>query len=262
MQASAHLCQEAKLKIEMESVGYHDGDTTLSGMFVTDADRTEPRPGVLVVHGGAGLDEHAKGRARRMAALGYVAFACDMYGVGVPGNRERIVQTIGALRAEPGRLARRASAGLDVLLRHPQVDGRIGAIGYCFGGLSVLELARSGRALAGVVSVHGTLEASARATPGSIYTTILVLHGSLDPHVPTAQVTGFADEMRDAGADWYLIVYGGAQHGFTHETADGARTPGVAYHALADERSSRAIADFFSEVFGAASQQAAAPPLR
>ena len=237
------------LRIETQAVMYQDDHSHLAGLFVTDGERRDRRPGVLVVHGGAGLDDHARGRARRMAALGYVVFACDMYGDGVAGDRQRIIATIGALRAEPGRLARRARAGLEQLLRHPQVDGRVASIGYCFGGLTVLELARSGCDLAGAVSVHGSLDTPRPAEPGSIRARILVLHGSLDPHVPTAQVTGFVDEMHHARADWQLIVYGGAQHGFTHEDADGTRTPGVAYHALSDARSSVAIAAFLREVF-------------
>jgi dienelactone hydrolase len=241
------------LTITTELVSYTDGSVPLTGSFASDAGHNRhrgTRPGVLVVHGGAGLDDHAKGRARLIAELGYVALACDMYGDGVAGNRQRIMATIGALRADRDRLAKRGQAGIDLLKSHPQVDGRIAAVGYCFGGMTVLEMARHGAELAGVVSVHGSLETTRPAGPGAIRAKVLVCHGALDPHVPTAQVTAFADEMRDARADWQLIVYGGAMHGFTHETADGTQTPGVAYHGPSDARSSLAIRVFLAEAFG------------
>jgi dienelactone hydrolase len=236
----------SRLTIETELVGYADGQTRLTGYLAWDAERSDTRPGVLVVHGGAGLDDHAKGRARRMAALGFVTLACDMYGEGVAANRERVVSE---LRSDPDRLVARALAGVSLLKAHPQVDGRMAAVGYCFGGMTVLEMARHGVELGGVVSVHGSLEASRPARRGDVRAKVLACHGALDPHVPTAQVTAFADEMRDAGADWQLIVYGGAVHGFTHEHADGTQTPGVAYHAPSDARSAIAIQGFLAEVF-------------
>jgi dienelactone hydrolase len=234
--------------IQTELIGYSDGSVKLTGYFACDAARLGARPGVLVVHGGAGLDEHAKGRARRLAALGYVTLACDMYGEGVPGNRQRIMETIAELRADPTRLTRRGLAALSLLQSHPLTDGRVAAVGYCFGGMAVLEMARDGADFAGVVSVHGTLATAHRAPSGGIRAKVLVCHGALDPHVPTEQVTTFADEMRDAGADWQLCVYGGAMHGFTHEHADGTM-PGVAYHAASDARSSIAIQVFLAEAF-------------
>ena len=121
-------------------------------------------------------------------------------------------------------------------------------MGYCFGGMTVLELARSGIDLAGVVSVHGSLETARPAEAATIKTRILVCHGALDPHVPMTHVTAFTEEMNRAGADYQVIVYSGAMHGFTHETETGQQ-PGVAYHALSDARSSRAIQTFFDEIF-------------
>jgi dienelactone hydrolase len=236
------------MTLTTQPVRYHDETTTLNGLFFWDGTRQDRRPGVLIVHGGAGLDDHAKGRARRFAESGFVALACDMYGEGVVGNRERVMRCITDFQQDPGRLCRRAQPALDLLVTHPQVDGQLAAVGYCFGGMVVLELARSGIGLAGVVSVHGSLATNRPASPGTIKAKLLVCHGALDPHVPTAQVTGFADEMSDAGVDYQLIVYGGAVHGFTHETATGQQ-PGVAYHALADARSSKAILAFFEEVF-------------
>jgi dienelactone hydrolase len=238
------------MKINTEAVAYRDGDTELTGQFAWDAERSDKGPGILVVHGGAGLDSHAKGRATRLAELGFVAFACDMYGNGVAGNRERVMARIAELRDDTAKLWQRAGAGIEVLKSHPLADGRVAAVGYCFGGMVALELARSGANIVGAVSVHGSLGTARPAQAGAVKATILVCHGALDPHVPMTQVNAFVQEMNEAGADWQLIVYGGAMHGFTHET--GPAVPGVAYNALADARSAAAIQDFFSEIFGRA----------
>jgi dienelactone hydrolase len=140
------------MRLETEAIAY--GDARLNGFFAIDSDRIGKRPGVLVVHGGAGLDDHARGRARRFAAAGFAAFACDMYGEGVTGSREQIVRHIGELRANRGAIVRRVQAALDILSSRPEVDSRLAAVGYCFGGMIVLEYARSGAIIAGVVSVH------------------------------------------------------------------------------------------------------------
>jgi dienelactone hydrolase len=236
------------MKMNIQAVAYRDGDTELTGQVTWDAERGDPRPGILVVHGGAGLDSHAKGRATRLAELGFVAFACDMYGNGVAGNRERVMARIAELRDDTTKLCQRAGAGIDVLRSHPLVDGRVAAVGYCFGGMVALELARSGADIAAAVSVHGSLSTARLAQAGGVKAKILVCHGSLDPHVPMTQVNAFVQEMNDAGVDWQLMVYGSAMHGFTHET--GPAVPGVAYNAMADARSATAIQDFFNETFG------------
>lgn len=230
-----------------QTIEYRDGDTQLSGVLFTDPARTTKCPGLFLVHAGAGLDDHAKGRAKSYAELGFVVFACDMYGPSVIGNRERIMAKLGEMRSDPAKLCQRARAGLDILTAQPQVDGRIAAIGYCFGGMTVLQMARSGMDLAAAVSVHGSLATVQPATAGSIKAKILVCHGALDPHVPMAHVTSFVDEMKGAGADWQLIMYGGALHGFTHPAP--SPFPGVAYNAAADARSTIAINDFFAELF-------------
>jgi len=234
--------------IETRDVRYRDGDEALNGVFMWDAAAPPRRPGVLVIHGGAGLDDHARGRARRFAEAGFVAFACDMYGESVAGKRDRVMQHIGELRRDRAALCRRAQAGIDQLASHAQTDGRMVAVGYCLGGMVGLELARAGIDLAGVVSVHGGLETTRPAEPSTIKTRVLVCHGALDPHVPMAHVAAFTDEMNRAGADYQLIVYGGAMHGFTHETAI-QPVNGVAYNAPADARSARAIQAFADELF-------------
>jgi dienelactone hydrolase len=236
------------MRLETEQIAYRDGDARLSGFLAIDADFSGKRPGILVVHGGAGVDEHARGRARRFAESGFVVFACDMYGEGVTGNRERTIQQIGDLRHNRTAIVRRVQPAIEILSSRPEVDGRIAAVGYCFGGMIVLEYARSAATIAGVVSVHGSLETASPAEPSSIRARMLVCHGALDPHVPMSQVTAFAEEMKSAGADYQVIVYGAAMHGFTHETATGQQ-PGVRYHAQSDARSSVAIREFFRELF-------------
>ena len=230
-------------------IPYQDGDTPLTGFLVWDGARGDKRPGILVVHGGAGLDDHAKERARRLAGLGFVAFACDMYGDGVAGDRQRVMARIMELRDDPERLCRRAQAGIQILASRPEADGRLAAVGYCFGGMTVLQLARSGADLAGVVSVHGSLKTTSLAKPSQMKAKVLVCHGALDPHVPMTDVTAFSEEMNRAEADWQLLILGGAMHGFTHEDAAQSKMPGVAYHAVADARSSTAIKMFLAELF-------------
>jgi dienelactone hydrolase len=236
------------MTLETEQFVYRDDDARLHGFFAVDSDRVGKRPGVLVVHGGAGVDDHARGRARRFAEAGYAVFACDMYGEGVTGNRDQIMRQIGVLRTNRRALVRRLGAALEILSSRPEVDSRLAAVGYCLGGMVVLEYARSSATICGVVSVHGNLQTTSPAGSSSIRARILVCHGALDPHVPMSQVTAFADEMKNAGADYQLIVYGNAMHGFTHETATGQQ-PGVKYDAQTDGRSSVAIHGFFTELF-------------
>lgn len=234
------------MRMQEQEIDYCDQAAELSGLMVWDGG-DQPRPGALLVHGGAGLDEHARCQARRLARLGIAVFACDMYGKSVTGDRERVLSTIQELTADRTNMARRAHAGVDVLASHPVVTGQLAAIGYCFGGRAVLDLARTGADLAGAISVHGSLSSAKPAGAGEITAKLLVCHGALDPHVPAEQVLGFIEEMNGAHADYQLIVYGGAMHGFTHEP--GATSPGVAHHAPSDQRSFAAIATFLSEVF-------------
>jgi dienelactone hydrolase len=231
-----------------ETVTYEDGEITLHGVLMYDQARRGRRPGVLVLHGGAGLDDHAKGRAGRFAAAGFIAFACDMYGAGVMGHRARVMQCISELRGERSRIYQRVQPAIRLLFSHPRVDGRLAAVGYCFGGMVALELARAGAQFSGVVSVHGSLETNAPVEKAAVRAKILVCHGALDPHVPMSQVTAFCEEMNRADVDYQLTVYGGAMHGFTHETATGQQL-GVAYHGPSDARSSAAIQTFFKEIF-------------
>jgi dienelactone hydrolase len=237
------------MNIAARDLPYSDLDTRLTGVLCMDETLAGSRPGILLVHGGAGLDEHAREQARRYAALGYVVLACDMFGDGVAGDRERVIKCLTALRDDPALMVRRGRAGLAALSGCPGTDGRVAAVGFCFGGMAVLALARSGEPMAGAVSIHGSLATSRPAEPGSVRARLLVCHGARDPHVPLGDVTAFAREMGDAGADWQLIMYGGAQHGFTHRHAEPGTVPGVAYHPVADHRSFAATRGFLAEIF-------------
>jgi dienelactone hydrolase len=237
------------VEIVSEEYGYADGDVPLTGYLVRPEDAAQqPAPALLLVHGGAGLDEHARAQARRYAALGCVVLACDMFGPGVAGDRGRVTATLTAMRDDPDLLLQRASSGLDGLRTVPDVGRSCAAIGYCFGGMTVLRLARSGADLAGVISMHGSLATKRPAAAGAVKAQILVCHGARDPHVPLRDVTAFIDEMQQAQADWQLIVYGNAVHGFTHADAVPGAIPGVVYDAVADRRSFQAACDFLAEV--------------
>lgn len=232
---------------------YRDEATQLTGHLV---DGTPPsataRAGILLVHGGAGLDDHARDRARRIAALGYVVLACDMYGDTVRDDPARIRPLIAELMDDRDRLCGRAVAALEELTAYPGVRSRPAAVGYCFGGTVALTLARAGIDLAGAAAVHGGLTTTRPAAPGTVVARVLVSHGGADPFVPPEHVLAFTSEMLAAGADWELHVHPGAQHGFTHRhLADGTPpTPGVAYDAAADERSSAVLSAFLSDLFG------------
>jgi len=237
--------------ITTSELTYRDEETALTGVLAWDDAAREPLPGLLLVHGGAGLDDHAKGQARRYAEHGYVVLACDMFGDGVAGNRERVIACLTGLRDDPDRLVRRAQAGLTALAACAKTDGRFAAVGFCFGGLTALTLARAGAALMGVVSMHGSLATVRPAAPGAVRARVLACHGALDPHVPMADVVSFAAEMDHARADWQLIMYGGAVHGFTHEHAVPGAIPGVAYDEAADQRSFQAARTFLAEALTA-----------
>jgi dienelactone hydrolase len=239
------------MNIATRELSYRDLDIPLTGLFCWNNALDGPQPGILLVHGGAGLDAHARDQACRYAALGYAVLACDMFGDGIAGDRERVMACLLALRDDPARLVRRGQAGLTALAGCPEVVEPGAAVGFCFGGMAVLALARSGADLAGVVSIHGSLATPAPAPPGVVTARILACHGAADPHVPPADVAAFAEEMDRAEADWQLVMYGRAQHGFTHRHAVPGATPGVGYDRLADERSFAAARAFLAEALAA-----------
>jgi dienelactone hydrolase len=237
--------------IHTEWVQYRHGETALEGYLAYDDAVKGRRPGVLVVHEWMGLGDYAMKRAEQLAGMGYVAFALDMYGKGVRAKTpEEAAKLSGIYKGDRPLMRGRAQAGLDELRKQPLVDpARIAAIGYCFGGTTVLELARSGADVAGVVSFHGGLGTPQPAGAKNIKGKVLVLHGADDPHVPAAEVAAFQDEMRKAAVDWQMIYYGGAVHSFTNPGAGKDASTGVAYNEKADKRSWEAMKTFFKELF-------------
>lgn len=235
--------------IKTRTVEYKDGDVVLQGYAAWEDGFKDKRPGVLVVHEWWGHGPYARRRAEQLAKLGYTAFALDMYGKGVLAKtHEEAGQLAGAFFTDRAAMRKRALAGLEQLKKLPFVDqDKLGAIGYCFGGATVLELARAGVDLKGVVSFHGALATPTPATE-TPKAKILVLHGADDPNV-NPQVPGFLDEMRKANADWEFVQYGGAVHSFTVPEAGTDTAKGMAYNKAADRRSWEAMKAFLEEVF-------------
>jgi len=248
---AALIATAARAELRTEQIEYRHGDVLLNGYLAYDDSFSGKRPGVLVVHEWWGLNDYAKMRAEQLARLGYVAFAVDMYGSGRTTADPKTAGEWAAPFRKDRTLARaRARAGLDVLMNRPQVDpGRIAAIGYCFGGTMVLELARGGAALRGVVSFHGGLGTPNPADARNIKAKVLVLHGADDTFESPAEIAAFQEEMRKAGVDWQMVYYGGAVHAFTNPNAGKAGLKGVAYNEKADHRSWQAMRDLFDEIF-------------
>ena len=224
-------------------VGYHAWDDAISG----------PRPGVIVVHEWWGLNDYAKRRARDLAALGYSALAVDMYGDGRNTQHPDDAKAfMNAALADPAIPKARFQAGLDLLKAQPQTDpARLAAIGYCFGGKVVLDMARQGLPLAAVVSFHGALVAATPATPGSVKAKVLVEHGAADSFITPEQIAAFKAEMDQAGADYRFVELPGAKHGFSNPDADAHKGHGLdlGYQKEADERSWADMQALFKDVF-------------
>jgi dienelactone hydrolase len=229
---------------------YRAGDIELSGLVARDDRQAGARPGIVVVHDAWGMGENVKMRVRMLAELGFIALAADLYG---EGNAPRIVDDARAkveyFKSNVDALRERIVAGLDALASQRDVDpARLGAIGYCFGGTTVLELARAGADCAAVVSFHGLLKTSRPAAARSIKSRLLVCTGAEDPLVPFEDIAAFQQEMRIAGADCQTIIYSGAQHGFANPFS--SKLPGISHHVDADRRSWAAMRAHFAEAFG------------
>lgn len=245
----------AQAAVRGEPVDYKAGDTVLKGYIAWDDAVKGKRPGVLVVHEWWGHNEYARMRARMLAELGYTALALDMYGDGHQAHHpDDAGKFSGELRKNLTLASQRFDAAMAVLKKHPTVDPtRVAAIGYCFGGSIVLEMARRGEPLQGVVSFHGQLNTDQPAKPGALKARVLVLTGADDPFVPPAQVEGFKQEMDAAKAKYRVIAYPGARHAFTSKEADENakkfNLPALAYNAEADQKSWSEMQVFFKEIF-------------
>ena len=238
--------------VQRRTLTYLAGEQPCEGALFRPAEGAGPWPGVLVLHDWSGVNDYVLAVAERVAALGYAACALDVYGVGRRGeplgDNAALMQP---LLDERGLLAERLEAGLDAAARADEVDeGRVAALGYCFGGLCALDLARRSPAgLRAAISVHGSLQAPPGPRASEISARVLVLHGWEDPVAPPADVLTLARELTEAGATWELQAYGHALHAFSFAAAkDPAR--GVAFHPLASARSWRATVDFLAETIG------------
>ena len=277
----------ARAQMHTKLVEYRDGDATLEGYEAYDDSIIKgKRPAVLVVHQWMGLTDYEKGRAEMLAKLGYNVFAVDIYGKGVrPKDTKEAGTLAGKYKADRELMRRRVNAGLRVLEQDPLTDTKkVAAIGYCFGGTTVIELALSGADVNGVVSFHGGLDApkpedaknikckvlelarsgadiagvvcfhggldSPKPDEGkNIKCKVLVLHGADDPMTTPKDMAAFQEEMKKAKVDWQLVLYGGAVHSFTQKDAGSDNSKGAAYNEQADLRSWAAMQQFFGEIF-------------
>jgi dienelactone hydrolase len=238
------------LSVRTRLVDYDDGHTSYQGMIAFDDTFTGQRPGVLVAHTIRGRSAFEEGKAKALAGLGYAAFALDVYGkaeLNTDDDNTRGHMT--ALLADRAELQRRLALSLRVLKEQPEVDAaRTAAIGFCFGGLCALDIARSGEELAGVVSFHGLLDPPDNCAEQGIGSKVIVLHGWDDPLAAPESVVALAEEMSVAGADWQLHAYGNTVHAFTNPAANDT-TRGTVYDAAADRRSWVAMSNFLNELF-------------
>ena len=246
------LASVATSAVQSGAVEYKSGQAVLEGYTSQDTGVSGKRPAVLVVPDWMGVSQSYKDIADKLASMGYVAFVADIYGKGVrPSNREEASKEAGKYKADRKLMRERVTAALDELRKNPNVDPeRIAAIGYCFGGTTVLELGRSGADIAGIVSFHGGLDSPTPADGKNIKGKVLVLHGADDPLVPLKDILAFKDELRNAGVDWQMVYYGDAVHSFTQQRAGSDKSKGNAYHEKADKRSWEAMKQFFTEIFG------------
>jgi dienelactone hydrolase len=231
-------------------VSYLDEQQPLEG-YLAAPDSARDLPGVLVVPSWLNVNESICRRADRLAELGYVAFVADLFGAGVrPSPPQSPMTVVGSFLKDRLRFRRRLSAGLKALLQRPECNAdRIGAIGYCIGGCGVLELARAGAALRGVVALHGILSAPVPAKRNAVVSKVLVLHGDADPVAPAESTSDFQKEMRLAHANWQINIYSDAKHSFTGEGVASNGTPEAGIHPQTEARSWQTMVEFLREVF-------------
>jgi dienelactone hydrolase len=245
------LAVTAEAAVKTRIIEYKQGETVLEGYLAWDDTALVKRPGVLVVHEWTGINAHIKQRTEMLAKLGYVAFAADIYGKGIrPTAQSDAAKTAGIYKNDRSLMRARVRAGLEELKKQKLVDSdRIAAIGYCFGGTTVLELARDGADVKGIVSFHGGLSTPTPQDAKNIKGRVLALHGADDPFVKADEVAAFQDEMRKAAVDWQFVSYGNAVHSFTNIAAGNDNSKGAAYNEKADKRSWDAMKVFFAEIF-------------
>lgn len=237
------------MAIREQLTDYDAGDVTCKGLLVYDDNRSGPLPAVIISHAWGGREAVFDDKARDLARKGYAAFALDMYGGGRCGGApEANMALMKPLVDDRALLSRRINAAVQSVAGLPQVDARrIGAMGFCFGGMCVLDLARSGANVRGVVSLHGLLKPPANVPASKIVAKVLVLHGHDDPLAPVEDVVKFEEEMTTAGVDWQLHAYGRTMHGFMDEHANNLAM-GLMYNPDAERRATASLLNFFEEV--------------
>lgn len=246
--AAVALCANAvDAKIVTQNVDYQYAGKTMKGYLAYDDARSGPRPGVLVVHEWWGLNDYIRGRTRQMAEMGYVAFAPDMYGDGKVTTDPKEAGALSGGVQRSNELAPRAKAGLDVLRKLKQVDGkRLGAMGFCFGGSTVLALAYSGEDFKGAVTFHGGIFPPDEKQRSQIKPSIAILHGEKDTFMPAEDITKTKQALDAGKVDWFMVSYANAVHGFTNPDADKFKIPGLAYNEKAATRSWDEMKRFFA----------------
>jgi dienelactone hydrolase len=241
----------AQSAVQTKAIEYQDGDTTLTGHLYWDDAIEGVRPGVLLIHEWWGLNDYAKKRAGMLAELGFVAFAADMYGDGHVTNKPDQARTwMQEVTADVEGWRDRALLGLQQLKASGMVSGdNLAAIGYCFGGATVLQMGYANAPIKGVVSFHGSLPAAPEESKGRIGPKLLVLHGYADAWIGPDIVANFRAKLEEAGADWEMNTYGGARHGFTNPEAAKFGIDNLVYDQQADERSWARMRAFFGQLF-------------
>ncbi len=239
------------MAIQTRTIEYTHEDELLEAFMAWDDSASGPRPGVLVSHAFRGREQFECKKAEALAELGYVGFALDLYGKGkTTDDTDEAFALMGRFTADRALLQSRLHCCVETAQAQPEIDAeQLAAIGFCFGGLCVLDLARSGAPVAGVCSFHGLLSPPDNHASAAISAKVLVEHGWEDPMVPPEQVVAFASEMTGAGADWVLHAHGDTVHSFTNPGADD-RAGGTAYRAEADRRSWQSMQNFLLELFG------------
>lgn len=249
------LSLPALAEIQTREIPYESADgTRLVGYYAFDDSLKGKRPGIVVVHEWWGLNDYARRRARELAQLGYAALAIDMYGDGQHTQHAHEAKALMQSATNDAKVSQaRAQAGLDLLKAQAEVDaGKVAAIGYCFGGKIVLDMARQGMDLAGVVSFHGILATATPAKKGEVKARVLVLNGADDSFIPASDIAAIQTEMKNAGVDYRFVNYPGARHGFSSPDADRLARENnldVAYNARADKESWQEMQKFFQRLF-------------
>lgn len=238
------------MSIHTRTIEYNDGDVVLEAYMAWEDGGNDQKPGVLISHAWSGRSEFEKGKAEQLAELGYIGFALDLYGKGVLGTtREENSALMQPLLDDRTILQRRMRLALEQLRKQKEVDGaRVAAMGFCFGGLCVLDLARTGSDVCGVASVHGLFKPPGNTEGKQIVSKVLVLHGWDDPMATPDHVLSLAEELTSAGADWQIHGYGNTVHAFSNPAADDPEH-GTVYDADADRRSWQSLQLFFAELF-------------